>query len=192
MDSQLPSYNPKERKLEISSKISPLLETLDRKLQETVRKMGKNSNINNADRVYVNMELANSGGKFSMYTGKAFFVNDKGEDAGKCYFIVDDFLTNDVICSTAENKYYETRDYELRDIEKIVRDLSNIINEQKGLSNSPYWMVLYADIKGINSGQESYDNPKIEIDPRQDGWLITYNRKGSEIHLFLSTNNFKV
>ena len=191
MDGQTQSYNS-ERKLEISSKISPLLETLDRKLQETVRKMGKNSNINNADRVYVNMELANSGGKFSMYTGKAFFVNDKGEDAGKCYFIVDDFLTNDIICRTAENKYYETRDDELRYIEKIVRDLSNIINEQRGLSNSPYWMVLYADIKGINSGQESYDNPKIEIDPRQDGWLITYNRKGSEIHLFLSTSNFKV
>jgi hypothetical protein len=192
MDDQILSYNPKERNLEINPKVSPLLETLERKLYEMARKMREKSNINNADRVYVNMELAHSGGKFSMYTGKAFFIDDKGEDAGKCYFIGNDFLTDDIICRTAENKYYETRDYELRGIEKIVRNLSNIINEQKGLSNSPYWIVLYADIKGINSGQESYDNPKIQIDPRQDGWLITYNRKGSEIHLFLSTSDFKV
>ena len=187
MASQTPSYNPEERNSEIDPKIPPLLETLEKKLYKIVRKMGEKSNIKDADRVYVNMELVHSGRTYSMQTGKAFFENNKGEDVGKCYFIVNDFLTNDIICRTAENKYYEIRDYEQGDIEKITRDLSNIINEQKGSSNSPYWLILYADIKGINSSHPLYTNPKIEkIELSRNNTntiLIKYYTTRSDIHM---------
>ncbi len=191
MDGQTPSYNHEERNLEIDPKVPPLLETLERKLYEIARRMGEKSNIKDADRVYMNMELAYSGGPFSISNGEASFMNNKGEDVGKCYFIVNDFLKKDIICRTAENKYYEISSYELRDIEKIIRNLSNIINEQQGSSNSPYWLVLYAGIKGINSSHPQYSNPKIEIEKRKsllnnmDMIMIDYNTARSDIHLAL-------
>jgi hypothetical protein len=161
MDGQTQSYNS-ERKLEISSKISQLLETLDRKLQEMARKI--KGNIKNMDHLNIYMELLDTGGKektFSINTGRVSLMNYKGEYIGKCHFTADDLLTDNILCNTTKkNKSYEIKSYELRDIGKIIRDLSNIINEEKNSPNSSYWLIFYADI----ANYLPYSNPRIVIE----------------------------
>jgi len=161
MDGQTQSYNS-ERKLEISSKISPLLETLDRKLQEMARKI--KGNIKNMDHLNIYMELLDTGGNektFSINTGRVSLMNYKGEYTGECHFTADDLLTDNILCNTTKkNKSYEIKSYELRDIGKIIRDLSNIINEGKNSPNSSYWLLFCADI----ANYLPYRNPRIVIE----------------------------
>jgi hypothetical protein len=211
MDDQPQSQNS-ERKLEIDYEvIKPYLEKLDDLLKRTaleIENYGRMKGLNHLSVAANVNDLKGSG----TVEGDAYLGSDDKElPIVNCYLRKDP-LKNTIRCynkQTSRSFEIPNSSY-LQDIEESVRGLLstiywrihkdyekellekgvplNVIRDDEPIKLSK----LYAYINNINSGQESNDNPKIRTYVSQDGkWLITYDRKGSEIHLFFKYCDFK-
>ncbi len=142
---------------------------------------------------------------FGSVDGDAYLaINEKEPYILFCY-LTKDQLKNIIECynKQTDNLFEIQNSRYLQDIGKTIEDLlSTIYREIKGIprviirNDEPVKLSkLYASIDGINSGQKSYDDPKIQIYLLQDGiWLIRYeyDKRGSYIDLFFKYCDFEV
>jgi len=210
MDGQPQSQNS-ERKLEIDYKvIKPYLEKLDDLLKRTALEIEDYGEVRGLNHLFVAADVNDLKGSGTV-EGDAHLRSNSGSPSIVNCYLRKDPLKNTIRCydkQTSRSFKIPNSSY-LQDIEETVRGLlstiyweihkdyekellergvpPNVIRDKEPIKLSK----LYASIDNINSGQESYDNPKIQIYPWQDGWLITYDRKGSEIHLFFKYCDFE-
>jgi len=134
MISQTPSYNPKNRNLEINSEVLQPLEGLDRILHNMAERIIREGEIHNARKAHISTRMINLGEKglpeFYTYYAEISLFDDKESTVASCKSTGSTLLPGKITCRNLEKE----ESFEISD--DYLPPIRNALN---GLSNTIYW-----------------------------------------------------
>ena len=199
MDSQTPSYNPKNRNLKINSEVLQPLEGLDEILYNMVGEIIKKGEIHNASGAFIYTRMVELGHpKSYIHYARISVLDDKNRTVASCESIESISSPGKITCRNLEkDKPFEISNDYLSKIRDALRNISNVIywgdptrknlaeelglstHERKSLTPS-HSSEIYANInltKRLGKPTiEIYENPHC-----LDSGMIRYNKEGSKI-----------